>query len=79
MTGKTPKDQKSTKPLKTAATRASKRAARNLDSPTSSLTTVAENPTEPLTPYQRMQEILSAKATVEEHGPIVVDTAEGTF
>ncbi|KAF1786142.1 hypothetical protein GQ600_27496 [Phytophthora cactorum] len=41
------------------------------------LTPVAEKPPEPLTPYQRMQEILSAKAAVEEHGPIVVATVEG--
>ncbi|RAW21942.1 hypothetical protein PC110_g21616 [Phytophthora cactorum] len=56
---------------------ASKRATRNLDSPTTSLTPVAEKSPEPLTPYQRMQEILSAKAAVEEHGPIVVATVEG--
>ncbi|KAG3045491.1 hypothetical protein PC121_g21235 [Phytophthora cactorum] len=56
---------------------ASKRATRNLDSPTTSLTPVAEKSPEPLTPYQRMQEILSAKAAVEEHGPILVDTVKG--
>ncbi|KAF1779988.1 hypothetical protein GQ600_24871 [Phytophthora cactorum] len=64
-------------PSKTVATRASNRATRNLDSPTTSLTPVAEKSPEPLTPYQRMQEILSAKAAVEEHGPIVVATVEG--
>ncbi|KAG2802467.1 hypothetical protein PC112_g19614 [Phytophthora cactorum] len=74
MTGKPLKGPKPTRPSKMVA---SKRATRNLDSPTTSLTPVAEKSPEPLTPYQRMQEILSAKAAVEEHGPILVDTVKG--
>ncbi|KAF1790476.1 hypothetical protein GQ600_14298 [Phytophthora cactorum] len=75
MTGKPLKGPKPTRPSKMVA---SKRATRNLDSPTTSLTPVAEKSPEPLTPYQRMQEILSAKAAVEEHGPILVDTITPT-
>ncbi|GMF13339.1 unnamed protein product [Phytophthora lilii] len=73
---------KSTKPSK-PLTRASTRVAKAVDPATTNDatngqgTSVVEGPHVPLTPYQRMQELLHNTANETDEGPVVVDTVEG--